>query len=178
VIAVLLIVASTPPADARITLRPHAQWDELFFHAHYSQTSFDPASEFTLAIWNCATGVSPSFLPGPVPIVVCIDSGGADYTLADLAYTVSVPAGSCIDHGRSCYYRARDFDRTKGGVRTFRVRYANRHRGNRVWLESYGDLSAATQASMLLQISIDGVPRAALEETFVPLPGGGWFSEF
>ena len=39
-------------------------------------------------------------------------------------------------------------------------------------------MSAADQANMLLLIRIDGNPRAVLEETFDPLPGGGWFSEF
>jgi hypothetical protein len=83
-----------------------------------------------------------------------------------------------VDHGSSCYFRDRAVSSEQPGVRYFRVRYARGGRGNRVWLESYGDLSAARHANMLLVITIDGRPRAVLEDAFRPLRDGGWFSPF
>jgi hypothetical protein len=176
-VAALVAAIGVRSATARITIRPHAPTDTFFFHAHYSGP-FDPSTDFTIEIWNCASGVPPSFLSGVTPPVVCRDGTPTGFTVATMAYAVHIPGGSCVDHGRSCYYRNRAFDRREGGTRYFRVEYPRRNRGNRVWLESSGDLSAADQANMLLLIRIDGNPRAVLEETFDPLPGGGWFSEF
>jgi hypothetical protein len=166
---------TTVPAAARITIRSHEPQDTFFFHATYSQTPFDPSTDFTLEVWNCASGVMPN--AGSPPAIVCRDGSGGT-TPATVAFRVHVVADSCVDHGGGCYYRNPDFDRAIGGLRYFRVQYARRQHGNRVWLESAGDLSAADQANMLLRISIDGASRPILEDTFVPLPSGGWFSHF
>jgi hypothetical protein len=177
-VAALVAAIGVRSAAARITIRPHAPQDTFFFHAHYSEQPFDPSTDFTIEIWNCASGVLPSFLSGVTPPVVCLDGTPTGFTVATLAYAVHVAGGSCVDHGRSCYYRNRAFDPREAGVRFLRVQYPRGSHGNRVWLESSGDLSAVDRANMLLLIRIDGNPRAVLEETFDPLPGGGWFSKF
>jgi hypothetical protein len=118
----------------------------------------------------------PVFIANREPLVVCGYEAGA-YVLAKLVYEVELPAGACLDHGRSCYYRDGDAVHA-GGIRYLRVQYARRRHGNRVWLESFGDLSAADQANMLILVTVDGIPRATLQDTFVPLQSGGWFSRF
>jgi hypothetical protein len=163
-------------ADAKIALRPRAPHDDFFFHANYSTQPFDPKSAFGLAIWNCADGAMPVLLADREPLVVCGFEAGA-YVLARLVYEVALPAGACLDHGRSCYYRDGRAPKA-GGVRHLRVQYARRGHGNRVWLESYGDLSAADQANMLIVVTVDGTPRATVQDTFVRLSTGGWFSRF
>jgi hypothetical protein len=178
VLTFLAIAVGAGGADARITIRPHSDHDNFFFHASYSKEPFDPSTSFGLQVWNCGTGAMPTFVADREPIIVCLQAGSADIALAELAYTVEIPGGSCIDHGRSCYYRNPDVDFTSDGVRYFRVQYSRRGRGNRVWLESYGDLSAATQANMMIVITVDGTPRAVLTDTFTPLGNGGWFSHF
>jgi hypothetical protein len=112
------------------------------------------------------------------PLVVCDYDAVTGYVLADLVYEIALPGGVCNDHGSSCYYRDRTVPSQRDGIRYFRVRYARHGRGNRVWLQSHGDLSAATQANMLIMIRINGGPRAVLQDTFRPLPSGGWFSPF
>ena len=165
-------------AEARISIRPLAQHDRFFFHANYSSESFDPNDDFGLAIWNCASGAMPVLIADVDPLVVCPSDTGTGITLPDLVYAAVIPAGTCTNSGRSCSYRNPDVDAQNAGVRYFRVQYATRSFRNRVWLESYGDLTAATQANMLLVITINGKPRAVLEDTFTPLGDGGWFSDF
>lgn len=162
--------------EAKIALRPRAPHDNFFFHGNYSTQPFDPKSQFGIAVWNCADGSMPALLATREPLIVC-GTDPATFVLADLVYEVALPAGACVDHGRSCYYRDGSAVQA-GGIRYLRVQYARRGHGNRVWLESFGDLSAADQASMLLVITVDGTPRASLQETFIPLPSGGWFSPF
>ena len=177
-LAVLIAVALVAEAaDAKITLRPRSPHDNFFFHGNYSAQPFDPTSAFGIEIWNCADGTMPTFIADRVPLVVCGFDVATGYVLADLVYAVGLPAGACIDHGRSCYYRNGDAVKA-GGVRYLRVQYARRGHGNRVWLESYGDLSAADQANMLVLITVDGAPRALLQDTFMPITNGGWFSRF
>ena len=164
-------------ADAKITLRPRAPHDNFFFHGNYSTEPFAPSSSFGVEIWNCADGTMPALITAREPLIVCGYDVATGYIFADPVYAVALPAGACLDHGRSCYYR----DGTaaqRGGIRYLRVQYARRGHGNRVWLESFGDLSGADQANMLVLITVDGVPRATLQETFIALPSGGWFSRF
>jgi hypothetical protein len=118
----------------------------------------------------------PMFVSGPDPIMACSYDMEIGITLADLVYSIDVPGGSCVDHGRSCDYRNPDIHMTNDGIRHFRVQYASRTHRNRVWLASYGDFSAATQAKMLILIKIDGGARASLEDEFVPYHNGGWIS--
>jgi hypothetical protein len=165
-------------ADARITIRFHgAPYDEFFFHANYSDEPFDPSAAFGIEIWNCGTGVAPTFVADREVSILCRHADGT-YTPGSLVYDVDLPAGACVDHGRVCYYRAPDVPYRAVGVRTLRIQYARRHHGNRIWLDSYGDLSAADQASMLIIVTVNGRPRATLEDTFRPLLSGGWYSPF
>jgi hypothetical protein len=177
--AIALVATVGSIADAKITIRPDEPSDNFFFHGNYSSVPFDPATGFGIQIWNCADGSPPMFLSQSPPLVVCeLDPTGIDHLLAELVYEVNVPPGTCDDHGSSCYYRDRRVTAENPGIRYFRVRYARQGRGNRVWLESYGDLSAARHPSMMVLITIDGLPRALLDDTFRPLANGGWFSPF
>jgi hypothetical protein len=173
-----LIAGATGVAHAKITIRRHAPSDSFFFHGNYSSAPFTPSDGFALQLWNCPKGELPEFIAGREPFVACSYDPATGYALADLAYEVALEGGVCKDHGRSCYYRDSTVPRQRDGVRYFRVRYARQGHGNRVWLESFGDLSAATQANMMILIRVNGGPRAALHDTFTPLPGGGWFSPF
>ncbi len=177
--AVAFVAAVGGDADAKITIRPGSASDNFFFHGNYSSIPFDPATSFGIQVWNCPNGTPPIFLSQSPPVVVCeLDPTGKDHLLADLVYEVNVPPGTCNDHGGSCYFRDGTISADNPGVRYFRVRYARQGRGNRVWLESYGDLSAARHPSMMILITIDGLPRALLDDTFRPLRNGGWFSPF
>ncbi len=174
-----LLLAWSAVADAKITIRRDAPHDQFFFHANYSTIPFDPASGFGIEIYNCVDGAAPAFISAREPLVICaIDPSGNTHTLAERIYSVTVPPGACVDHGGSCYFRDATVPDGGPGVRFFRVRYAKRERRNRVWLESYGNLSGAAQARMMIVITIDGLPRAILEDTFRPRPNGGWFSPF
>ncbi|MEO6029798.1 MAG: hypothetical protein ABIR79_23260 [Candidatus Binatia bacterium] len=171
----LVVVADV--AHAKITLRPRSPHDNFFFHGNYSTQPFDPNSAFGIELWNCANGVLPAFIADRVPLIVCGYDPVTGYVLGERVYEVSLPGEACHDHGRSCYFR-NPAAASAGGVRFLRVQYARRGHGNRVWFESFGDLSAAQQANMLILITVDGAPRAALQDTFTPLPNGGWFSPF
>ena len=178
-IVIVMGVGAAHDAEARITIRSHATLDEFSFHAQYWDVPFDPADDFALEIWTCANGMTPTYIAQRDPIVVCRDeTGGAASTPADLAYAVEVPGGTCVDHGQSCYMRNPDSTVRDGGIRYFKVQYAKRDQGNKIWLETVDDLSAANAAHMLLLISIAGWPRALLEGTFVPLGSRGLSAEF
>jgi len=172
---VLVVVCVASAADAKITLRSRTPLDDVFFHGSFSTDPFDPTTSFALQIWNCPDGAMPTYVPDDPPLVACAYDPTTGYTAADLVYGVAVPARTCADHGRSCYYRNSDVPSVTGGVRFFRVRYAAGDRPNRVWLDSWGDLSGATQANMLVLIAIDGRPRAMRTATFTALTSGGWY---
>ena len=174
----VLALGAAGTAEAKITIRRHSPSDTFFFHGNYSSVPFAPSDGFGLQIWNCANGELPEFIADRTPLVVCSYDAETGYALADLVYEVALPGGVCDDHGRSCYYRNPKIPSQGDGIRYFRVRYASHGHGNRVWLESHGDLSAAIQANMMIMIRINGGPRAVLHDTFIPLPGGGWFSPF
>lgn len=177
-VSVLTIVCLVEVAEARITIRLHtAPSDNFFFHGNYSSEPFDTSSALGIEVWNCATGDAPTFVADREAVIVCRHADGST-TPGYRVYSVELPAGACVDHGRSCYYRNPDVPYRAEGVRSLRVQYARRRHGNRVWLESFGDLSAADQAKMLIIIKIDGTPRAILEDAFTPLASGGWFSAF
>ena len=171
---VVLLLASV--AEAKITIRRHATYDNFFFHANYGADAFDPSQGFAIEIWNCASGAMPTFIADREPLIVCDFASDGSYTLADLVYSIDVPGGTCVDHGRACYYRNTAVPSLELGVRYFKVQYARPGRGNRVWLDSYGDLSAADQANMLILNEIDAHPRAIRSDTFIPLGSDGWFS--
>jgi hypothetical protein len=177
VVSLLALVCLVNAADARMTIRRQAPYDNLFFHGSYFGDPFDPGDDFTLEVWNCANGALPIFVADAKPLIVCGYDEQNAAILADLVYSAEVPAGWCVDHGRSCYYRNRDVPSAGPGVRYFRVRYARPGRGNRVWLDSYGDLSSANQANMLTMIKLNGLSEAIRADTFTPIASGagGWF---
>ncbi len=176
VLASVFVILLVGVADAKITIRRHATYDDFFFHANYGSDPFDPGAGFAIEIWNCASGAMPTFIADRDPIIACDLAVDGSYTLGDLVYSVVVPGGTCVDHGRACYYRNAAVPSLGLGVRYFKVQYAQGGRGNRVWLDSYGDLSAADQANMLILIEIDAHARAIRSDTFIPLGTDGWFS--
>lgn len=177
-LSILVLVCCAEVADANITIRRHATTDEFFFHGSYSTTPFSPADDFAIEIWNCAAGDKPEFIPDRKPLVVCSWDPQTGYQLADLVYAVELPGGTCRDRGRSCYFRDGSVPSKRDGIRFLRLQFARPGHRNRVWLESYGDLSGADRAEMMIIIKINGFPRASLQETFTPLPNDGWFSPF
>ncbi len=177
-LSILIVAGFADVGESNITIRPRSASDVFFFHANYSQVPFLPSDAFGIQIWNCSGGERPVFIPDREPLVVCDWDADTGYRLADLVYSVELPSDTCIDHGRSCYFRDSGVPSRADGIRLLRIQYARRGHGNRVWLESYGDLSRADQAEMMIVITINGRPRAVLEETFTPLPNGGWFSPF
>lgn len=173
-LVVAVLVAGVGIAEARITIRMGEELDEFRFHAQYwDDDAFDPTADFTLAIWTCPDGGMPAYMAGFDPAVVCHDEAGASVA-AELAYEVAIPGGTCVDHGHACYARQPGSAVQDGGVRYFKVRYA-RHSGagNKIWLETVGDLSRVVEGKMLLQILIDGRPQADLEGNVVPLGSRG-----
>ena len=178
VAALLTILLLVTAADARTTIRPRSRLDSFFFHGHYSTTPFDPADALGIQLWNCASGVMPTYIPNRESLVVCRDGTDAEPVLAQLVYTVELPGGSCKNRGRSCFFRDRSATDKTGGISYFRVMFSGGTHGNRVWLQSFGDLSAANQANMMLIITINGHSRASFEDTFTPLLHGGWYSVF
>lgn len=177
--AATLMVVAVGVADAKIAIRRDTPNDNFFFHGNYSTVPFDPATTFGIQIWNCPDGAMPTMFVARTPLIVCtVDPKGVNHGLAELVHEVEVPGGTCKDHGGSCYFRNRAASSEQAGLRYFRVRYARGGRGNRVWLDTYGDFSAAQQANMLILITIDGLPRAGLPHTFFPLRNGGWYSPF
>jgi hypothetical protein len=169
-----LLVAGVGNVEARMTIRMGDNLDEFRFHAQYwDDAAFDPAADFTLAIWTCPDGGMPAYLAGFDPVVACRDDIGASVA-ADLAYGVTIAGGTCVDHGHACYARRSDAAVEDGGVRLFKVRYArSAEAGNKIWLETVGDLSHVVEGNMLLQILIDGRPRALLEGHVRPLGSRG-----
>ena len=175
-VSVTILACLTSAAEARITIRRHVGADNFFFHGNYSPEPFDPSDTFGLEIWNCANGALPTFVANAEPVIACGFDPATGFVVGERVYAVEIPAGVCVDHGRSCYYRNGDVPAAGFGVRYFRVRYARFGRGNRVWLDSYGDLSAADQANMLILIKINGRPVAVRADTYTPLSSGagGW----
>jgi hypothetical protein len=171
---VLVLVCVTGVADARIAIRRHPSYDHFSFHANYSTVPFDPSDTFTIELWNCANGAMPIFVADIEPLIVCAYDPENLFTLAELVYSVEVPGGTCVDRRRSCYYRDRDVPSRGLGLRRFKVHYATANRGNKVWLDSYGDLSPVNQANMLLVIKINDRPTATRSDTYLPLSNEGW----
>src|SRR5262249_22050356 len=68
--------------------------------------------------------------------------------------SVSLPAGACVDRGKSGVYRDKGADATTGGIGRFRMTYGN----GKIWMVSYGDVSAATTAHMQVDVIINTQP--------------------
>ena len=190
-VAIAIILAAGGVADAKVTFRPKEPYNYFYFHRNYSpHANFDPTTEFGLEVWDCADGTTPQWVGGVggADSVYCGDPQSP--TPADLVYTVTVPANTCVQKtptSKSCAFRNRDVGlRGQPGLRSFRVRYPTHVDdpdnlvGNKVWLEYYGgDFSLVDQREMLILITIDGTTRAvSFWTTFTPLRNGGWFNPY
>jgi hypothetical protein len=89
---------------------------------------------------------------------------GATVTLANEAGTIlslTLPAGACVDRGTSCLYRDPQATATTGGIAKFRMQFST----GKIWMVSYGDLSAATTARMNVTVMIPSTPFQAYSIT-------------
>ena len=92
--------------------------------------------------------------PGPGHTVA---EFGATVTLANDAGTilsVTLAAGACVDRGTSCLYRNPLATPATGGITLFRMRFST----GKICKVSYGDLSAATTAHMIVNVVIPSTP--------------------
>ena len=168
IVASLCLAAS---ARANITLKLRDGADEFYFHGQYHGEPFSPADELEMEIWNCANGQLPDVTSAPQ----CpIPGSPGEFEPAQLVYSVLIPGGTCIGRGVSCSFRDRDARAARSGLVQFRVQYDNGRHGNKIWLQSFGDLSLANSAQMYLVIKRNGNSEADLLGAFQPLRSGGW----
>jgi hypothetical protein len=172
-VATLLLLVVASAAQANITLKLREGADEFYFHGQYHGEPFNPADEFEMEIWNCANGQLPNVTSAPQPICPVPGSPG-EFEPAQLVYSVLIPGGTCIDRRLSCSFRDRDARAARSGLVQFRVQYDNGRHGNKIWLQSFGDLSLANSAQMYLVIKRNGNSEADLLGAFQPLRSGGW----
>lgn len=165
------------PAEANIALKITDGSDEFQFHAQYHGAPFSPTHEFELHIWNCPNGQMPDVTQTSGP--VCLISSDPDvYEPAQPVYSIHIPANTCIDHGSFCSFRDRNARASREGLVLFRLIYDNGRHGNKIYLQSFGDLSLATSANMYLLIAVNGDDQSDLRATFAPLRRGGWIYRF
>jgi hypothetical protein len=92
--------------------------------------------------------------PGPGRSV---STDGVTVTLSnDVGEIISLtlPPGACVDRGTSCVYRNLGANATTGGISRFRMTYRN----GKIWMVSYGDVSAAITPHMQVDVIINTQP--------------------
>jgi hypothetical protein len=92
--------------------------------------------------------------PGPGHTV---SQFGATVTLANAAgaiLSVTLPAGACVDHGTGCLYENSQATAATGGIARFRMKFST----GKIWMVSYGDLTAAGTARMSVNVVIPSTP--------------------
>lgn len=135
-------------ADARIRIKFFDDYDSFSYHAQlYDPEYRSMIGELRIEARNAA---------GPI-------------------YSVTIPAGACISRSRgSCVYKNPEARKARNGLAYFRVLYQAASHGNKMWLQSYGDLSLATDPVMSFQVYMDDVPYASIENAVFTPTHNGW----
>ncbi len=176
---------TTNNAEAKTTVKPKTQ--TFYYHFQDYGEVFDPSKSNEFRIYNCPDGIMPqrAYLADADQWVFhCGWSVQTGFKPAQLIHSVTIPPGTCVDRGKSCSYRNSQAKKRKEGLGYFRILYKtygpeNTYgHGNKVYLESYGDLSKATVANMMVVRFIDGNLYTVLDETFTPIANGGWWFDF
>ena len=149
VVAALTVVSTRVDARIKITF---ADSNDLFsFHAQIYDENYraqTQAADLRIEAWNANGKI----------------------------YSVSIPAGTCTapSAAGSCVYENSLARRTRSGLAYFRVLYQAATHGNKIWLESYGDLSAATDPVMSIRIYLDDVLYAYIPNERFTQTHDGW----
>jgi len=148
IVLTLLLTFISTSADARIRIQFLNNTDAFHFHAQVYDENFRARfGDFRIEAWNSAGQI----------------------------YSVNIPAGSCTSTGEwSCVYRDPAARRTKSGLAYFRILYQSGTHGNKIWLESYGDLSSATDPVMSFRIYMDDVLYAYIGNEVFTRTYSGW----
>jgi hypothetical protein len=147
VVVALTIALPVRPADARIRIKFFADYDSFSYHAQI----YDPEYRSTVGEMRIEARNS-----------------------AGTIYSVTIPAGACVSRSAgSCVYKNSEAKKAKSGLAYFRVLYQAGSHGNKIWLQSYGDLSLATEPVMSFLVYMDDVLYAAISnEVFTPTHNG------
>jgi hypothetical protein len=147
-LAVVIVTLTTTDADARIRIKFFDDYDSFAFHAQVYDPGFRARTgDMRIEARNAA---------GPI-------------------YSVTIPAGACVSRSRgSCVYKNPEARRARSGLAFFRVRYQAGTHGNKMWLESYGDLSAATDPVMSFVLYVNDLPYASTEDSLFTPTHNGW----
>lgn len=147
-VVIATLTVATTDADARVRIKFFDDYDSFSFHAQIYDPQFRArAGEMRIEAWNAA----------------------------GLIYAVTIPAGACVSRGAgSCVYKNPEARRARTGLAFFRVLYQAGTHGNKVWLQSYGDLSAATDPVMSFVVYMDDVPYASTQELVFTSTHNGW----
>lgn len=146
-LAVVTMTLVTTDADARIRIKFFETYDSFSFHAQVHDPEFRAkTSEMRIEAWNAAGQI----------------------------YSVTIPAGACVSRrAGSCVYKNPEAKKARSGLAYFRVLYQAGSHGNKMWLQSYGDLSNATDPVMTFLIYMDDVLYSSLRnEVFTPTHNG------
>ncbi len=144
--AIAAVLVATD-ADARIRLTFRDGNDEFFFHAQVKDPTFRSTTEsLRFEIWNAA----------------------------GMIYAVDVPSGTCVSASDpACIYRDGAALKARDGLAYVRIQYQTANHANKIWLRSYGDLSAATDPVMSIKIYQNGALYTELvDEVFKPTHHG------
>ena len=144
----LLVTFISTTAHARIKIKFLDGNDQFSYHAQiYDEDFRSTVGELRLEAWNAA----------------------------GLIYSVTIPAGACIStNAGSCVYRDPIAKKSRSGLAYFRVLYQAGSHGNKVWLESYGDLSSATDPVMSFRLYVDDLFYSAIEDEVFTQRRNGW----
>ncbi len=144
----LLVAFVSTTAHARIKIKFLDGNDQLYYHAQiYDPDYRSTVGEMRIEAWNAAGQI----------------------------YAVTIPAGACVTaNAGSCVYKDPLAKKAKSGLAFFRVLYQAGSHGNKIWLESYGDLSSATDPVMSFRVYMDDILYAAIEDEVFTQRRNGW----
>jgi hypothetical protein len=147
--AVIVGVLVSTAADARIRLTFLDGNDSFSFHAQENDATFRSTTEsLRFEIWNAA----------------------------GLIYAVDVPIGTCVGASTapSCTYRNREAKKARSGLAYVKIRYQTESHANKIWLQSYGDLSSATDPVMSIKLYQNGALYDQLVDEVFTATRTGW----